>query len=154
MKKIIFYLLVSGSFYLWLLILALTSENELIVQYQVPFKCGIIGGLGGIIYCLRSVYVNVAVYKNWGSEWHVWYVLRPITSFACGAVSYVFLRAGLLFLESGVDENASEFGFYALAFIAGLNVDKFIQKLEGVGEAVWGIDKSRSRKRAERSDEK
>jgi len=57
----------------------------------------------------------------------------------------MFLKAGLLILESGQKENASEIGFYALAFIAGLNVDKFLAKIEDVAQAVWGIEKSRSR---------
>lgn len=48
-------------------------------------------------------------------------------------------------LESGTKNDASEIGFYALAFVAGLNVDKFVGKIEDVAQAVWGIDKSRSR---------
>jgi len=35
-------------------------------------------------------------------------------------------------------------GFFALAFIAGFNVDKFVAKIEEVAKAVWGIDRTRS----------
>jgi len=35
-------------------------------------------------------------------------------------------------------------GFLALAFIAGLNVDKFITKIEDIAQATWGIEKSRT----------
>ncbi|EHL4206257.1 TPA: hypothetical protein O7156_001863 [Salmonella enterica] len=35
-------------------------------------------------------------------------------------------------------------GFFALAFIAGFNVGKFVAKIEEVAKAVWGIDKTRS----------
>ena len=56
-------------------------------------------------------------------------------------------------LESGTKSGASEIGFYALAFVAGLNVDKFVGKIEDVAQAVWGIDKSRSRKDAEEHKE-
>ncbi|ATZ30282.1 hypothetical protein EC2864350_4874 [Escherichia coli 2864350] len=35
-------------------------------------------------------------------------------------------------------------GFFALAFIAGFNVDKFVAKIEEVAKAVWGIEKTRS----------
>jgi hypothetical protein len=59
-------------------------------------------------------------------------------------VSYLFLKAGLLVLESSSNADASEIGFFALAFIAGFNVDKFVAKIEEVAKAVWGIDKSRS----------
>jgi hypothetical protein len=48
-------------------------------------------------------------------------------------------------LESGTKSDASEIGFYALALVAGLNVDKFVAKIDDVAQAVWGIDKSRSR---------
>jgi hypothetical protein len=61
-----------------------------------------------------------------------------------GGVSYLFLKAGLLILESGTNPDSSDLGFYALAFIAGLNVDKFISKIEDIAQAVWGIEKSRS----------
>ena len=50
----------------------------------------------------------------------------------------------MLVLESNTKENATEIGFYALAFVAGLNVDKFVAKIEAVAHAVWGIEKSRS----------
>ncbi len=59
-------------------------------------------------------------------------------------MSYLFLKAGLLVLESSSNTDASEIGFFALAFIAGFNVDKFVAKIEEVAKAVWGIDKSRS----------
>jgi hypothetical protein len=54
------------------------------------------------------------------------------------------LFTGLLVLESSSNTDASEIGFFALAFIAGFNVDKFVAKIEEVAKAVWGIDKSRS----------
>ena len=60
--------------------------------------------------------------------------------------SYLFLKAGLLILESHQQNGATEIGFYALSFIAGLNVDKFIAKIEDVAQAVWGIEKSRAAK--------
>ncbi|MCV1008303.1 hypothetical protein MLS61_022500, partial [Escherichia coli] len=56
----------------------------------------------------------------------------------------LFLKAGLLVLESSSNVGASEMGFFALAFIAGFNVDKFVAKIEEVAKAVWGIEKTRS----------
>jgi hypothetical protein len=115
---------------------------------RVGLMCGAVGAIGGCLYCLRAVYVNRCVRKSWGSDWHCWYFLRPITSIVCGGISFLFLKAGLLVLESGTKNDASEIGFYALAFVAGLNVDKFVGKIEDVAQAVWGIDKSRSRSEA------
>ncbi|KSJ79450.1 hypothetical protein APA20_21165 [Pseudomonas aeruginosa] len=111
---------------------------------RVPLMCGAIAYIGGALYCFRAIYLNKCVYKRWDPDWHVWYFIRPITSTIAGAVSYLFLKAGLLVLESSANTGASEIGFFALAFIAGLNVDKFVAKIEEVAKAVWGIDKSRS----------
>ncbi|CAH2900334.1 MAG: hypothetical protein PCALPYG88_4266 [uncultured Paraburkholderia sp.] len=121
---------------------------------RVGLMCAAIGAVGGCLYCLRAVYVNRCVRKSWSTDWHCWYFLRPITSIVCGGVSFLFLKAGLLVLESGTKNNASEIGFYALAFIAGLNVDKFVGKIEDVAQAVWGIDKSRSRTDVDEKDKK
>lgn len=111
---------------------------------RVPLMCGAIACVGGALYCFRAVYLNKCVYKRWDPDWQVWYFIRPITSTIAGAVSYLFLKAGLLVLESRSNEGASEIGFFALAFIAGFNVDKFVAKIEEVAKAVWGIEKSRS----------
>jgi len=111
---------------------------------KVPLMCGAIAYVGGALYCFRSIYLNKCVYKRWDPDWQVWYFIRPLTSTIAGAVSYLFLKAGLLVLESSSNAGASEIGFFALAFIAGFNVDKFVAKIEEVAKAVWGIEKTRS----------
>jgi len=111
---------------------------------RIGLACCCTAGVGGVLYCLRAVYINRCVRNQWSAQWNWWYVLRPLTSFICGGASYLFLKAGLLVLESKTESGASEIGFYALAFIAGLNVDKFVAKIENVAQAVWGIEKSRS----------
>lgn len=146
MKRVIVYLLFVSAVYLFFLFCLLSESLPALNAYSLPLMCVITGGLGGVLYCLRSVYLNVSVYKRWGEEWYVWYFLRPITSAGCGAVSYIFMRAGLLVLEADTEYDASQYGFYALAFIAGLNVDKFIKKIEDVGKVVFGIEKTRSQK--------
>lgn len=124
--------------------MALGWLPDLYAPLRVPLMCGAIAYVGGAMYCFRAIYLNKCVYKRWDSDWHVWYFIRPITSTIAGAVSFLFLKAGLLVLDSSSNENASEIGFFALAFIAGLNVDKFVAKIEEIAKAVWGIDKSRS----------
>lgn len=113
-------------------------------DYNLLFECIAIGGFGGVLYCLRGVYVNFCVNKSWDNDWLVWYFIRPIVSLLCGGVSFLFLKAGLLVLEAEKETDASNLGFYAFAFIAGLNVDKFIMKIEELAKATWGIEKSRS----------
>lgn len=144
MKKIIFYLLAMAIVYASLLVMLFINFPQEYLPYKVFLVCSVIGGLAGCMYCLRAVYLNACVHKNWDNDWWPWYFLRPIVSAGCGAASYLFLQAGLLVLEAGTRPNSNDLGFYALAFISGLNVDKFIKKLEDVAEAVWGIEKSRT----------
>ncbi|MCK4824986.1 hypothetical protein KA005_55060 [bacterium] len=49
-------------------------------------------------------------------------------------------------MESKQLSGTTDLGFLALAFIAGLNVDKFIEKIEDIAQASWGIEKSRTSK--------
>jgi len=147
MKKIIAYLALIGIVDVGLLTAARTgflphwwSSIGLVVT------CALIGGVGGVVYCLRAVYLNVCVRKSWDEKWQVWYFIRPIVSHICGAVSFLFLKAGLLLLEAQPKGESTELGFMALAFIAGLNVDKFIAKVEDIAQASWGIEKSRAAK--------
>lgn len=111
---------------------------------QLAVLCALIGGAGGCVYCIRGVYLHKCVHRDWSPDWYVWYFIRPVVSLVCGAVSYVFLAAGLLVLESKQAAGASHFGFYALAFVAGLNVDRFIAKIEDVAKSAWGIEISRA----------
>jgi hypothetical protein len=111
---------------------------------HIWFLSVLVGGLGGAVYCLRGVYLNACVRKNWDVAWEPWYYIRPFVSLICGGVSCLFLKAGLLVLESAPKQDASDLGFLALAFVAGLNVDKFVAKVEDVAQASWGIEKSRA----------
>lgn len=113
---------------------------------RLLLACILIGGIGGVLYCLRGVYLNYAAKDQWSDKWIVWYFIRPLASLICGGVSFVFLKAGLLVLEAEKDTDATNLGFYALAFIAGLNVDNFIVKIEDLADATWGIKKSRTSK--------
>ena len=145
MKKVIGYLilwLIGGVFLMvWQHFVELPAwymENLLWVQ------CVLIGLIGGLIYCLRAVYLNKCVRKSWDKEWEVWYYLRPITSAISGFVSFVFLKAGLLVLDAATKPEHISYGYLAIAFIAGYNVDNFMKKLEEVASSIWGIKKSRS----------
>lgn len=138
--------------YLFLFLSGLISSIVYFTLVHLPFVehyhsliySIIAGGIGGVLYCLRGVYLNYCVRKSWDKTWHVWYVVRPVVSLITGGVSYIFLFAGLLILESSTKPNASHLAFYAFAFIAGMNVDKFIAKIEDFAHKTWGIEKSRS----------
>jgi hypothetical protein len=82
-------------------------------------------------------------------KWRIWYYLRPVTSGICGFVSCIFLKAGLLVLEASESPEAVSYGYLALAFIAGYNVDCILKKLESIAQTLWGIKKSRVGKDSE-----
>lgn len=113
-------------------------------NFQLPILCCLLGGIGGVLYCLRGVYLNYSVKKQWSTDWLPWYFIRPITSIICGGISFLFLKAGLLVLEAKTETSSSNLGFYTLALIAGLNVDRFVSKIEDIAQATWGIQKSRT----------
>lgn len=115
-------------------------------NYELLIYCTLTGGLGGVLYCLRAVYLNRCIRGEWDKNWETWYFLRPLVSLISGTVSYIFLKAGLLILEAQEIDSSTNFGFIALAFIAGLNVDNFIKKIESIAQSAWGIEKSRSAK--------
>ncbi len=146
MKKAITYLLFLLSLHGWM-IYAMLRGNLLpdwLGQHRQVFLCGIIAGVAGVIYCLRGVYISKCVRQVWNDLWLPWYFIRPIVSPICGFVSYYFLKAGLLVLDAGQSQEHQYFGFYAIAFVAGYNVDKFLSKIEQLSEAAWGIEKSPS----------
>lgn len=141
--------------YLLLILAGLVYATCMLIGYPLPpgvepFKllvaCSLAGGFGGVVYCLRGVYLNKCVHKRWDKDWLAWYFIRPIVSIVMGGVSYVILKAGLLVLEAAPDDGSSHFGFLAVAFVAGLNVDKFLAKIEDIAQSMWGIEKSRTAK--------
>lgn len=139
----------GGLIYAGILLLSGTLPNWA-EPLRIVISTMIVGGFGGCVYCLRAVYINKCVFDRWNNNWLSWYIVRPIVSCICGGVSYLFLKTGLIFLESGTDQNATDLGFYALAFVAGLNVDKFVSKIEDIAQAVWGIEKTGSYERKEK----
>ncbi len=145
MKRIIAYLLIFLGALIYVIAFDLRGLlPEWLVAVRLPFRCVLAGGFGGAVYCLRGVYLNACVQKQWDGDWWPWYYLRPWVSLLCGGVSFVFLKAGLLLLEAATQHpDATQLGYFALAFIAGLNVDKFIAKVEDIAQAAWGIEKSR-----------
>jgi hypothetical protein len=142
---IFMYLLAITAACTWFVAAALLGQvTPAYEAIRVGLACAATAGIGGALYCLRAVYLSRCVRNDWSADWYWWYFLRPLASVICGGASCLFLKAGLLVLESKTQGGATEVGFYALAFVAGLNVDKFVQKIEGVAHAVWGIEKSRS----------
>ena len=154
MKSIILYLFSILALITYLLVQDLRGALPgWIGNIDLAFRCVLAGGYGGCVYCLRGVYLNACVKKRWDNDWQPWYYIRPVVSLVCGGISWLFLEAGLLVLESQHEPTSTNLGFYTLAFIAGLNVDKFIAKIEQIAQATWGIDPSRSTKESQNQKE-
>lgn len=119
------------------------------VNLKLPIQCVMISTLGGLLYCIRAIYINKCVRKNWDEEWHVWYYLRPIASMIVGFLAYMFLKAGLLVLDASENHSSGDYGYLIIAFLAGLNVDKFMIRLEEVGKSMFGIELSRIAKNSD-----
>lgn len=143
---IIFYLLIV-LFSFSSLLLAVSVEiirHELLVENKLIAQCVFIGGVGATTYCLRTVYLNIIKGLEDYDKWAIWYYLRPILGLVMGGISWLFLKAGLLALQSESSSPLQGAVFMSLAFIAGYNISQFLRKLEDIADSLWGIKKTRS----------
>ena len=100
------------------------------------------GFLGGVIYCIRGIYIQYCAKKEWDNRWILWHIVRPFVSLVAGGMSLVFIKAGLLIFTTTANEIDRTYTVYALAFLAGLNVDNFMRKIESVFNEILGIENS------------
>ena len=100
------------------------------------------GLLGGCVYCIRGIYIQYCAKKEWDNCWILWHIVRPFISAIAGGMSLVFLKAGLLVFQTNGGNIDKVYAIYALAFIAGLNVDNFMRKIESIFNELLGIAKS------------
>ena len=149
MKLITIYLL---SILLFVTVLATLSGLGVInypsQTFQLAMEVVIFGFIGGIVHCLRSIYIHASVRKDWDSDWHIWYYIRPILSGVMGIVSLVFIKAGLIiFAENPPLSDTSRMAYIALAFISGYNVHNFLKKIDDISKSTIGLPKSDSNTR-------
>ena len=145
MVKILFYLISIMIVCLCLSLLpSLCTMPQWYQSNLLLIKCSLIGCIGGILYCIRGIYLNKCVRKQWDIDWHIWYYLRPLASCITGVISAIFLKAVLLVLDTNTTSDSSIYGYLAIAFIAGYNVDNFMKKLEEIALSIWGIKKTNS----------
>jgi hypothetical protein len=117
-----------------------------ILPYTTELNCIFFGLLGGSLYCLRAVYQTRCVRKTWDNNWLSWYLIRPIASSILGGMSVLFIAMGLLAFTDMPEPTQA---VYIVAFFAGLNVDRFLKKLEGQISASLGVDPSRQSQNSE-----
>ncbi len=125
------------------LYVAFFMQNSQIAEWQIWANVIFCGLLGGCSYCLRALYIQYCVKKEWYPCWIVWHIIRPTVSCIMGAVSFLFIKAGLLLLSIPETDPTQNYGLYAIAFIAGMNVDNFIKRIEGIFKNVMQIEPTR-----------
>lgn len=141
LKFILFYLLACSAIgAAGIIMVPLEIATEKFDPLRIPVTCCFTALIGSCLFCMRTIYLTQCAHEQVDEALRLWFYLRPIAGFICGGVSFVFLKWGLLILESNSAPNSSETGFYALSLIAGLNVDKFIIRIERVAHAIWGMN--------------
>lgn len=100
-------------------------------KFKLLNECILFGLIGGVIYCLRGMYVNHCALKQWCAGWSLWYLLRPLLSTMMGGISYFILMSGLMAAGMNATSKSPDYFFYLVAFFAGLRVDSFLKYFEG-----------------------
>jgi hypothetical protein len=102
---------------------------------------GLAGALGGLIHAIRSLCVYIGNRQlKW--SWVAYYMLLPMVGVLGGTLFYVVLRAGLFSPSTKVDQ-ASPFGFAAVAGLVGLFSEQALEKLRSLaGEIFTHVDPS------------
>lgn len=96
---------------------------------------GLSGALGGIIHSLRSVALYTGARRlRW--SWVPFNLMLPVVGALGGTVFYVVFRAGLFSPSSSVNQ-ASPFGFAAVAVLVGLFSEQAMEKLREVAENLF-----------------
>lgn len=93
------------------------------------------GALGGLIHTIRSFAWYVGN-RNLKWSWVPFNLLLPVVGALAGTVFYLVLRAGLFSPSTSVD-NASPFGFAAIAVLAGLFSQQAFEKLRLIARDVF-----------------
>ncbi len=93
------------------------------------------GGLGGLIHTLRS-FVWYVGNRDLRWSWIPYSLLLPVVGSLAATVFYLVLRAGLFSPSTSVDQ-ASPFGFAAIAILAGLFSPQAFEKLRLIATDVF-----------------
>jgi hypothetical protein len=93
------------------------------------------GTLGGLIHTIRSFAWYVGN-RDLRWSWVPFNLLLPVVGALAGTVFYLVLRAGLFSPSTSVD-NASPFGFAAIAVLAGLFSQQAFEKLRLIARDVF-----------------
>lgn len=100
-----------------------TLPTEIIFFIMVALA----GALGGLLHATRSLVIYAGT-RTLRWSWVAYYMLLPLVGAMGGTLFYVVLRAGLFSPSTEVDQ-ASPFGFAAVATLVGLFSQQALEKL-------------------------
>jgi hypothetical protein len=111
------------------------SDLTLRREFLFFLAVALAGALGGLIHTIRSFAWYVGNRRlRW--SWLPFNLLLPVVGALGGTVFYLVLRAGLFSRSTSVD-NASPFGFTAIAVLAGLFSQQAFEKLRQIARDVF-----------------
>jgi hypothetical protein len=118
-----------------------TKDQALLILVAIA------GGIGSIIYCMRSAtwYLGNLEFRR---SWAPWYLAQPFIGAALGTMTYVVFRAGLIQPTQQGNDAINLFGFLAISAIVGLYTEQALSQLKLVAETVLrpapkGADRTR-----------
>jgi hypothetical protein len=106
-------------------------SRETILFVVVAFS----GALGGLIHSLRSLVTYVG-HRRLLWSWVPYYLTLPVIGALGGTVFYIVFRAGLFSPSTSADE-ASPFGFAAVALLVGLFSQQALEKLRELASNLF-----------------
>ncbi len=120
MKRCYFFLLfmLLLEFSGFAVVLSEAAPDWILTRRPIIF-CSLLGGIGGVVYCFRCDLRQLMHRHRLGPKMDSMVFPRDQLLAFYGAISYLFLKAGLLILESKQTADSSELGFYALALLPG-----------------------------------
>ena len=119
---------------------ALTSSPAAFLLWAFPISdearllliVAVAGALGALVHALRSFYWYVGN-RQLVVSWLVRYLLLPFVGAALGLVFYLVIRAGF-FSPEATSQQASPYGFAALAGLVGMFSEQAVLKLKELAE--------------------
>ena len=103
-------------------------------EVRLIFIVALAGALGSLVHALRSLYWYVGN-RELVFSWLAMYVLLPFVGSTLGLVFYFVIRGGF-FSPTATVEQASPFGFAALAGLVGMFSEEAVEKLQDVAETL------------------
>ena len=114
------------QFYFWTF-----NDSE---HIRIILIVALAGALGALVHALRSFYWY-AGHRTLVRSWLIMYILLPFVGSTLGLLFYLVIRGGF-FSTQATSQEASPFGFAALAGLVGLFSEQAVLKLKQVADTL------------------